>query len=141
MTTIPLTPALRQELKAALKDNTIQFPYECSDDALAFIADEADGWMEMRALHEQTIRRCGRSIVAIPKEDENGNIVTHPKTGKALAEFCYTLGQGRKGLPEILCFYPSQTIGFAINRLCDQMESGEWMGESCDYFVGNGARY
>ena len=50
MTTIPLTPALRQELKAALKDNTIQFPYECSDDALAFIADEADGWMEMRAL-------------------------------------------------------------------------------------------
>ena len=127
MTTTPqITRALADELKAALKDETIQFPYECSDDALAFIVANSEGynWMKMRAGQEQTIRQHGRTLVSIPQEDANGELIRHNKTGKVMLDFLYTLGQGRKGLPELLCFYPSSTIGFAINKLCDKMEEG-----------------
>ena len=67
-TSFQLTPALKKELQAALKDETIQFPYECSDDALAFIAEEADGWLKMRAGQEQTIRNQGRPPVVIRRQ-------------------------------------------------------------------------
>ena len=92
--TATLTQELQQELKALLTYKTIAFPYGASDDALAFIAEGEDGWMKMRAQHEQTIRRCGRSLVAVMKEDEVGNPVMN-KQGNPMPDFTYTLGQVR----------------------------------------------
>ena len=126
-----LTPALAEELKAALKDETIRFPYECSDDALAFIEELAstdenkNTWLEMRARYELMIRKHGRAMVTVPKEIVNGELMHHAQTGKVMMDFVYTLGQGRKGLPEIICFYGSDTVCHAINHLCDKLEAGE----------------
>jgi len=120
-----ITATVLQELQG-MSDKEIAFPYGMSVETLQFISenDDASAWMRARALHEMTIRRFGRSIVLVPKEDENGNVMTN-KEGKDIPEFVYTLGQGRKELPEILCFYPSSTIGHPINFLCDKMEKGE----------------
>jgi hypothetical protein len=105
------------------KEGDLKFPYELSTELLEYFAEKADGWKEMRARHELMIRKAGRSLVAVMKEDENGEYVM--KDGKPVPEFVYTLGEGRKGFPELICFYPSSTIGHAINTLCDKMEAGE----------------
>jgi len=122
----PLNETLKQEL-VAMKEGTIHFPYGASNELLQMIADETDGWTEMRARHELMIRKAGRSLVAVPMEDENGELIL--RNGKPVPEFVYTLGQGRKGLPEVLCFYPSTTIGHHINRLCTKLEAGEYTDE------------
>jgi len=116
-----------QEVKSALKDETIRFPYEVSNEGLEWIlenAGEESHWLKMRAQYELMIRKHGRALVSVPQEDENGELIL--RNGKPVPEFVYTLGQGRKGLPEVLCFYPSTSIFPHINRLCTKLEAGEY---------------
>ena len=108
-----------------ISDGTRKFPYECTDAFLTEVKDIDDTFYASRANYELMIRKSGNALVAIPREDENGNPVTHKKTGRTMLDFVYTLGNGRRGIPEVLCFYPSTTIGFSINRLCEKMRNGE----------------
>ena len=119
-----------------LRDNKIRFPYDLSIELLQHLKDSlSGGWELLRVRHELMIREHGRSLVAVAMEDEKGNIVI--KDGKAQPQFVYTLGQGRKGFPEILCFFPSAYIGHFINNLCNKMESGEAEpNEDGTYLVG-----
>lgn len=122
-----LIESLQAELQD-MKDGKRRFPYDLSTEVLEAMNEDLDeGWEKMRVRHELTIREHGRSLVAIPMEDENGQPVM--RDGKQVPEFVYTMGQGRKGHPEVLCFYPSMTIGNALNILCDKMEAGETVTE------------
>ena len=129
------TPSFEHEIKD-LQENKIRFPYDISNELLEHLRDTLEGgWELLRVRHELMIREQGRSLVAVALEDEHGNAVI--KDGKAQPQFVYTLGQGRKGFPEILCFFPSAYIGHCINALCDKMESGEAKSdEDGTYLVG-----
>ena len=118
------TPKLMAELERLKKDES-SFPELCSEEALQFFIDNDDGWYKMRAKQEQTIRRSGRALVAVPKEDKDGNVIHHEKTGKPLLNFVYTIGNNRSAVPDVLAFYPSSTAGFAVNKFCDAFKEGK----------------
>lgn len=117
------TPNLKDELERLKKDES-SFPELCSDEALQFFIDNDDGWYKMRAGQEQNIRNFGRALVAIPKEDEQGNALLR-ENGKPELDFVYTIGNNRSGVPDVLAFYPSATAGFAVNRFCDAFKEGK----------------
>ena len=114
---------LKQEYEQ-LQSGAIKFPDDCSKELLEAIIDRDDGIHKFQAQHELTIRRCGRTLIAVQAEDENGEIIMNPN-GKPKLDFVYTKGNVRRDYPEVIIFYPSQTIGFALNKLCDKIESGE----------------
>lgn len=116
--------SLFQELKD-WQNGKIRFPYNLSTELLQFLNETLNddhNWSLMRIRQELGIREHGRFMPSIPMIDEKGESAM-TDDGKIIAHFTYTLGQGRKGLPEILCFYPSTSIGYGINNLCDKMEA------------------
>lgn len=118
-----ISTSFHRELKD-LQDNKIRFPYDLSTELLNHLKSSLEnGWELLRVRHELMIREQGRSLVAIAMEDDDGSMVM--QNGKPRPHFVYTLGQGRKGYPEIICFFPSINIGHSLNILCDKMEAGD----------------
>lgn len=100
-----------------------EFPEKAPTKFLEWCVEE-DGFPEQEkswATHELHIRKHGRTVIAVPKENEDGSLMKREDDGATIVDFAYTKGNTRtSNNPEILCFYPSaNTTRFALNNISE----------------------
>ena len=81
-------------------------------------------WQQHRNLLEAMAKEQGRAVISVPKEDENGEVITG-KEGNTIADVTYTFGNWQTKHPELVTFYPSgRTAHAVLNKLSKALEEG-----------------
>jgi hypothetical protein len=100
-----------------------EFPEKAPSEFLEWCLKEEDFPEQEKswAQHELHIRKTGRTIIAVPKENEDGSPMKREDDGATIVDFAYTKGNTRtSNIPEILCFYPSaKSTHFALNKISE----------------------
>jgi hypothetical protein len=100
-----------------------EFPEKAPSEFLEWCLKEEDFPEQEKswAQHELHIRKTGRTIIAVPKENEDGSPMKREDDGATIVDFAYTKGNTRtSNNPEIICFYPSaKSTRFALNKISE----------------------
>ena len=92
---------------------------------MTYTQEEMTASERMAKVIIKNVEEHGRHLQAIPREDENGELVTD-KNGNTLVNFVYTIGNCVRKQAELLTFYPSaKTVSYVLNKLSTLMEEGK----------------
>ena len=134
-----------KELKYFL-DHEDEFPEGASSELLQWCVEQEDFPNQQRfyARNELNIRKSGRAIIAIPKEEDDGTPMKR-EDGETLVDFAYTSGNYRTSkTPELVCWYPSPaSTRYALNKVSDLLKEGKLpepgpIIQYCENPFGNG---